>query len=256
MAEQVERRSGPRVAPGVDDVSVTTPTPVNGGGDEDGLVVPFATPLGRAGRLLGAVDASIGAGAVVVVALTRAASLARPLVDPLVGVVMRPPLLDRRFTPESVLHRLAVRGSAIRVGAGAELDAASRELVPAVVDAVVERIDLTDIVIERVDLDRVVANVDLDRAVERVDLDRAVARVDLVGIANYLVDAIDLPDIIRVSTGSVATEAVRGVRMQSIDADAQLQRVVDRMLLRRRGRRTQAPVPPEASAGSNGRDPE
>ena len=42
------------------------------------------------------------------------------------------------------------------------------------------------------------------------------------------------------------TEAVRGVRMQSIDADERINRIVDRILLRRKGRRTDAPGEPES----------
>ena len=51
--------------------------------------------------------------------------------------------------------------------------------VPALVATLVERIDLTRLVEENVDLDRIVSTVDLDAAVARVDLDAAVARVDL-----------------------------------------------------------------------------
>ena len=61
-------------------------------------------------------------------------------------------------------------------------------------------------------------------------------QVDLVGVAEYVVAEIDLPEIIRASTGSVASEAVRGLRMQGVDADQAVARVVDRMLFRR-GRR-------------------
>jgi hypothetical protein len=62
------------------------------------------------------------------------------------------------------------------------------------------------------------------------------ARIDLVGIAEEVIDAVDLPEIIRESTGSMASETVRGARMQGIHADEAVGRAVDRILLRR-GRR-------------------
>ena len=98
-------------------------------------------------------------------------------------------------------------------------------------------VDLTEIVLTQVDLDRVV-----EAVLDRIDLD-AVARdrMDLIGLADYIIDGIDLPGIIRGSTGSVASETVRTVRMKSIDADEAVQRVVDRVLLWRKGRAVDAP---------------
>ena len=48
---------------------------------------------------------------------------------------------------------------------------------------------------------------------------------------------IDLPALLRASTGSVTGEVVRGVREQGVDADRAVERVVDR-LLHRSSRRT------------------
>lgn len=84
-------------------------------------------------------------------------------------------------------------------------------------------------------------------------------QVDLLGLAGYVAQGIDLPELIRESTGSVASEAVVGLRMQAVDADAVVGRVVDRILRRHGQRRTErAPgpaVPPDlpvhASSGSN-----
>ena len=109
-----------------------------------------------------------------------------------------------------------------------------------VVTSAIDTLDLTTIVIDRVDLGLVVA-----AALQRLDLTQIVLQqVDLIGVAEYVVEGIDLPEIIRDSTGSVASEAVRGMRMQSVDADAAVARMVDRVLLRRRGRQT---VSPEAA---------
>ena len=103
-------------------------------------------------------------------------------------------------------------------------------------DAVVARVDL-DRAVERVDLDAVVDRVDLDHAVDRVDVDRVIARMDLAGLARYVVGEIDLPGLLRASTGSVTDEMVRSVRDQGADADRAVERMVDR-LLHRQARRT------------------
>ena len=104
------------------------------------------------------------------------------------------------------------------------------------VDSIVARVDL-DRAVDRVDLDRAVDRVDLDRAVDRVDVDRVIARTDVADLARYIVQVIDLPGLLRASTGSVSSEMVRSVRDQGADADRAVERVVDR-LLHRPGRRT------------------
>jgi hypothetical protein len=60
------------------------------------------------------------------------------------------------------------------------------------------------------------------------------------------VNGIDLPEIIRESTGSMASDVVRDARMQGIDADVAIARVVDRIIRRRRARLTDAPGEPES----------
>ncbi len=52
-------------------------------------------------------------------------------------------------------------------------------LVPDLVDAIIDRLDLTTLVLERVDLDQVAGSLEMSELIERVDLDAAVARVDL-----------------------------------------------------------------------------
>jgi uncharacterized protein YjbI with pentapeptide repeats len=113
------------------------------------------------------------------------------------------------------------------------------------VEAVLDRVDLTAVVLQRVDLETLVTAV-LDRVdltavvLQRVDLDALVnaviARVDLIGLAEEVIDGVDLPEIIRESTGSMASDAVRGARMQGIAADEAVGRAVDRLLLRRKNR--------------------
>ncbi|WP_147543688.1 hypothetical protein [Aeromicrobium massiliense] len=91
------------------------------------------------------------------------------------------------------------------------------------VDALLRRLDLTALVTEHVDLDAVAATLDLDALVARVQLDV---------LARDVIAAVDLPEIIRESSGSLAAETVRSVRMQGISADSAVDRFVER--LRRR----------------------
>lgn len=104
-------------------------------------------------------------------------------------------------------------------------------------DAAVRRVDI-DAVIGRVDLDSIVDTVDLDRQVSRVDLDSAISRVDLIALANFVIDGVDLPDIIRDSTGSLSAEAVRGVRSQGMQADDAVSHFVGRLFGREPGSAT------------------
>ena len=115
-------------------------------------------------------------------------------------------------------------------------------VVRGVLDAVLDQVDLTGLVEQRVDLDRIArhldvdgiaARLDLDGIAARLDLDAVLARLDLIALANEVVDGIDLPRIIRESTGSVASEGIAGVRIRSMEADRAVTHVVDRILFRR-----------------------
>ena len=107
--------------------------------------------------------------------------------------------------------------------------------------AVIERLPLDEIV-SRIDVDEIVARVDLDRVVQRVDVDAVAAkldieavvrRLDLADIAREVIAELDLPEIIRESMGSMTTETVGGIRVQSMNADHAISRLVDRVLQRR-----------------------
>jgi hypothetical protein len=109
------------------------------------------------------------------------------------------------------------------------------------VDAVLQRLDLNEIVRQGVDINSLVGTVDLDAAVARLDVEAVIERVDIVGLARAVLAEIDLPEIIRESTGAMASDTVRGVRMQTMSADDAVGRVVDRLRLRRT--RPVAPAP-------------
>jgi hypothetical protein len=213
--------------------------------------------------LPGAVDAALDHVDVVKVATMV---LNRVDLDALVAEVVR--RLDVTAITLAVMKRLDLTGVASTAIENIDLDGAVNEAlgrldVEKVVARLLDQLDLTHLVLDRVDLERVVASV-LERldltavvvdqvdlgsvvsaALQQVDLTQIVLQqVDLIGVAGYVVEGIDLPEIIRDSTGSMASEAVVGLRMQGVDADVVVGRVVDRMLGRRRQRRTEkAPLP-------------
>jgi len=67
-----------------------------------------------------------------------------------------------------------------------------------------------------------------------VDIDAIVARLDLIGLANHVIDGVDLPAIIRDSTASVTEEVMADVRTQGERADDMVSGFADRMLGRDR----------------------
>jgi hypothetical protein len=194
-------------------------------------------------------------------------------------MIWRPSFVPERWQPASLLDDAALLGAARR----AEMVRAAQALLdhwtPAIVELIVSRLDLTGLVIrhvdlddvvravdieavvDRVDLDAIVTRIDLDAAVAGVDLDAAVGgvdidaiagrldvdavigRIDLVAMVEEVIAAIDLPAIIRDSTGSITSETIRGARMTGISADEAISRSVENHLFRRRRRRV-APADP------------
>jgi hypothetical protein len=102
---------------------------------------------------------------------------------------------------------------------------------------IVHRIDL-DAIAERIDLDAIVTRIDLDAIVARVDLDAILARVDLPGLTEQVIDEVDLGEIIRESSSTMASETVDALRVQGMRVDGLVSRIVDRVLLRQGQRQT------------------
>lgn len=130
-----------------------------------------------------------------------------------------------------------------------------RSAAPRAVDAVLDRVDLTALVIRAVDLDRVALAVDVDAIAARLDLDAVVARLDLIGLAGYVVDGIDLPQLVRESSAPLASEGVWAIRMRSIDADQALGRLADRLRTRHRRHGNRDRSIPDHDHGLGGRHP-
>jgi hypothetical protein len=97
--------------------------------------------------------------------------------------------------------------------------------LPDAVDTVLDRIDITQVIIDHVSVPRIVDSIDVDAVLDKIDVSAVAAKV---------VDDIDLPDIIRDSTGAMASEGAIAVRLQSASADDLIDRIVDRVLPGRR----------------------
>jgi hypothetical protein len=158
----------------------------------------------------------------------------------------------------AVIERVDLDAAVTRV----DLDAAvSRVDIGAIVDrvdigAIVDRLDIDAIVagvdvgaiVERIDIDAIVARVDIDAIAARVDVQAIVDRLDLPTLTRTVMDEVDVGEIIRESTGSIGTETVDAIRYQGMNADRLVQRIVDRIMLRRSGRELTLP-PPSVDAG-------
>jgi hypothetical protein len=155
---------------------------------------------------------------------------------PVAGLVLRPRPISREYWPHTRLMAMAERGRAVRVQGETQVSALVSYLVPAVMETVLERVDLTQLVIDHVQIDRIVDSIDLDEIVGKIDVGSIIGRLDMMGIAHEVIDGVDLPEIIRESSGAMASETVVGVRMAGIEADERISRIVDRLMLRRRAR--------------------
>lgn len=95
-----------------------------------------------------------------------------------------------------------------------------------IAELVIEQIDLTALVRDSVDIDAIVTD---------VDIEAIIARIDLIGLADQIIDGVDLPAIIRESTAGVTAEVITDVRSQTARADDMISGFVDRMLGREPG---------------------
>ncbi|MFB9876814.1 hypothetical protein ACFFMN_02625 [Planobispora siamensis] len=218
-----------------------------------------------------AFDIVVGTGSLVGEGLGRVGRLVMTVTRPVARMVLHPPVLAPRYHPARWVEEAADRGRRVRLRGERDLERVVDALVPVVVEQALRRLDLTAVVAENVDLDALVAGVDLDAAAAhidlgaaaaridldeaaaridvdaiaaRIDLDAIIARIDLAGLAEQVIDAIDLPEIIRDSTGSMTSGVVRGVRMQSIGADEKVASVFGRILRRRRSPASPDELPP------------
>ena len=91
-----------------------------------------------------------------------------------------------------------------------------------------ELFDPVPSVLDRIDVNLLIA--------EKVDIEAVIDRVDVVELAREVVAELDLPEIVRDSSQTMAAETVDGVRVHGMNADRSVSEFVDRLLRRKAGR--------------------
>ena len=186
------------------------------------------------------VDVAIAAGLATTGMLARTATGAYRLVQPFATLVLQPPVLPERYWPQRSIDQLAERGERARKQGVRQAWALLDVIVPYVVDAILDRIDLTQIVIDRVqvtrivdeidipgivgqlDFDSIIESVPIDHILEVVDINGIVARVNLDQImarvdVNAIVSTVDIEAIIsRVDLGKIANEVITDIDLPEI----------------------------------------
>jgi hypothetical protein len=172
------------------------------------------------------------------------------------------------ITQQAASAAVATGLQATQRSVGIVVDPILDAVVPRAADVILSRLDLTGIVLTRVQLEPIImraldeldlteivlSRVDIDAIVAKADVEAIIDRVPIVPIADYVIDEIDLPQIIRQSTGGVATEAINSVRVQSFGADQWAARLTD-AIVRRRHRDVDAPGDPESLRGIHDSEP-
>jgi len=102
------------------------------------------------------------------------------------------------------------------------------------VDAIAERLDMNRL-LDRIDMDRLLDRIDMERLTARIDVEALLDRVDLPAVASGVIDDLDIPQVIREATADTASEGVRDVRLRGVEADRAIRRAVDRLLSRSNG---------------------
>jgi hypothetical protein len=106
----------------------------------------------------------------------------------------------------------------------------------------VGRVDLNRAV-SRVDIEEIIAKVDIDGVVQRVDIDAIVRRLDLAALTDEVMTEVDIREIVRESSSSITGEAVDAVRVQGMNADRLVSRLMDKVMFRKAGRDLEGPAP-------------
>lgn len=125
-----------------------------------------------------------------------------------------------RYSTETCVH---LASEATKSAVNSILDA----VVPTAVNAVVSRVNLTEIVVQHVDINAIVA---------RADINPILDRVPMTEIADYVIEEIDLPSLVRESTGGVADDILGLLRFQAIETDNFITGIVDKVLFRKKSR--------------------
>ena len=199
--------------------------------DEDGFdEVPRTGPSPVAVATGAAIGLTMQVSEAAVRAATSFAETAGPFIS---WMTNSSTVRHRRSDVEARAEALNDRWTKERPASEEAASSFAGRVLPELTNAILDKLDLTQIAIDHLDIDRILDSVDLDAVIERVDLNAVIHRVDLAGIATEVIGEIDLPELIRESTGAVTSETVRAVRMRSAEADLFMGRIIDRLLMRK-----------------------
>ncbi|MCG7634247.1 MULTISPECIES: hypothetical protein [Gordonia] len=200
-----------------------------------GVLVGVAERLPVAGGLIGSARARIAtitdAAVTVAVSTTRAVLgvVIREVVDALVEEVDLTDLVLTHVDLKRLISEVLALIDIDEVITTVDLD---RAVAQVDLNAAIDLVDL-DAVIGKVDLDAVATGIDIDAIAARIDIDAILGRVDLIGLAEEIIDGVDLPDIIREASTSVTADVMTDVRSTSERADDAVANAVNRFLRRR-----------------------
>ncbi|KAA1422478.1 hypothetical protein FE697_015185 [Mumia zhuanghuii] len=192
-----------------------------------------------------AFDVVVGAADLTLTIGVRAVVTARALLGPAVSQIAHhlayPPLVPTSRAPGTLVARLGARGARRRRESEDLAVRSARQAVPLIADAVLDQIDLTALVLSRVDLLSVVSVV-LDQldltelvtkqvalgdvvqaALDDLDLTATVLdRVDLQRIVTHVLDGLDLTALVRerVDLDSLANQVIDDVDLPEIIRDS------------------------------------
>ena len=162
--------------------------------------------------------------------------------DALLALSVIPPVLFLRYSfdllnatarvASGLIDASPLRGPVIELEARwkegvAAADSTAGNALEQVVGWVLDRLDLDEIVAQRVDVEAIV---------DRVDVEATINRVDVVAIANRVISELHIPEIVRDSSQTMAAETVDGLRLHGMNADRSLSEFIDRVLKRRSSR--------------------
>lgn len=178
-------------------------------------------------------DVALGAASVVLTPAVRVTgavvSWAGPPLGALLRAAARPPLLPEQWSPGGLAARLEQRGKGVRRAAAYDAVTTVRRgadlVVAPVAELVLDRVDLTTLVLSRVELVRVV-----DAVLDQLDLTEVVLdRVDLGRVVTEALDHLDLTEVVvdRVRLGRVVEAALDAMDLTTVVLDrVELDRVV------------------------------
>jgi sugar-specific transcriptional regulator TrmB len=112
---------------------------------------------------------------------------------------------------------------------GPGLSAAYTQAEPVLRRALERAVDLLPV-------EAIIARVDVDAIVRQVDIAELISRIDLPTMISQVLSEIELGDLISDSTTSLASDARDSVRVQAMNVDGLVARIVDKILVRKHER--------------------